>query len=352
MLHADHSFIARLGEISGDGIAIYDLNSRKFVYTNRYFRQIFNISEDSEIDDGKILLKFMPEEEKEHLQERYEELLSIGCISPTEFALKIKSRLSRLSGDVLWLEDSYSMAIFVKDITGIKQHEEYTVKYTAQKDAILDMIIHNLSGPLALTSDVISMIEKGEQSPPADISRLIEIIRENTRACISIVNDFLSREFSDSSLTTICKSRFDVVQRLTEMLDMMRAMEPEKKFILQGPVTSLFINADAVKLLQVFQNLLSNAIKFTASNGIIAVTVVEEEKTFSVEVKDNGSGIPAELQGALFNGKVKGYPGVKGEISNGMGLFLTHKLVSMMDGKIWFKTSPKGSVFTVSFFRE
>jgi two-component system sensor histidine kinase VicK len=352
MLHADHSFIARLGEISGDGIAIYDLNSRKFVYTNRYFRQIFNISEDSEIDDGKILLQFMPEEEREHLQERYEELLSIGCISPTEFALKIKSRLSHLSGDVLWLEDSYSMAIFVKDITGIKQHEEYLVKYTAQKDALLDMLIHNLSGPLALSNDVISLIEKKNALPDADISPLVRIIRENTQGCINIVNDFLSREFSDSSMTTLCKSRFDVVQRLTEILDMMRSMENEKQFVLDAPMGSLFINADAVKLLQVFQNLLSNAVKFTGSDGIITVKVSDEEKAFTVHVKDNGSGVPKELQAALFNNKVKGYPGMKGEMSNGMGLFLTHKLVTLMCGSISFETTSKGSVFSVSFPKE
>jgi hypothetical protein len=78
MQKADYSFITKLGDISGDGVAVFDLNIRQFVYTNIYFRNIFEIAPDDDIGDGSVLLKHVSEADRAYLNERYMELLSIG----------------------------------------------------------------------------------------------------------------------------------------------------------------------------------------------------------------------------------------------------------------------------------
>jgi two-component system, OmpR family, sensor histidine kinase VicK len=352
MQKADHSFITRLGDICGEGVAVYDLNTRKFVYTNRYFRDIFEVDEDVPIDDGNVLLKYINEEDREHLHERYVELLSIGCISATEFALKVRDKLKRLSGEVLWLEESYAMAVFVKDVTREKEHENYVLKYTAQKDTLLDMLIHNLSGPLMLSKEVIGLIEKNSDKSNEHVSRLVNIIRQNTQECLDIVNDFLKREFSDSSKVVTQNSRFDLVQKIREVMDVTREMNLDKQLILKSDIDMLLVDCDPVKLLQIIQNLLSNAIKFTPKNGVIEFRISEQDKTFSIAVKDNGIGVPEDVKPLLFIDKIKGREGVNGEVSNGMGLYLSHKLVTLLKGKISFISSDEGSEFKIVLPKE
>jgi two-component system sensor histidine kinase VicK len=350
MQKADYSFITKLGDISGDGIAVFDLNIRQFVYTNTYFRNIFEIGLHEDIGDGSVLLQYVSDADRAYLNERYMELLSIGCISETEFALKLKSREKRLSGDVLWLEESYAIALFVKDVSRQKELDDYVLKFTAQKDALLDMLIHNLSGPLALSRDVIDLIGREAGDGSARISNLVNIIRRNTEECLEIVNDFLKKEFSESSRTSVQKRRFDCVGIIRDVLSTIEIMNHGKKLVFDSADKAIDLNSDPVKFLQIIQNLLSNAIKFTGEKGSITIKIVEDKGFVTITVSDDGIGIPGNQKSQIFSAKVNGRTGLNGELSNGMGLFLTSQLVTLLSGEIWFESREgNGSLFGLKF---
>jgi two-component system sensor histidine kinase VicK len=350
MQKADYSFITKLGDISGDGVAVFDLNIRQFVYTNIYFRNIFEIAPDDDIGDGSVLLKHVSEADRAYLNERYMELLSIGCISETEFALQLKNREKRVSGDVLWLEDSYAIALFVKDVSRQKELEDYMLKFTAQKDALLDMLVHNLSGPLALSRDVIDLIGREAVDVSTRVSDLVSIIRKSTEECLDIVNEFLKKEFSESSRTPAQKRRFDCVSIIRDVLSTIEVMNHGKKLVVECGQQAIDVNSDPVKFLQIIQNLLSNAIKFTDENGVITINIAEEKGFVIITVSDNGIGIPGDQKLQIFSGKVEGRKGLKGEPTNGLGLFVTSQLVSLLGGEIWLESKEgSGSLFGLKF---
>lgn len=352
---SNYNFIKKIGDMTDDGIAVYDIKKGSFLYVNSNFTRIFGIDEKELFFDSKLILKFILAEDTAYLKMRYDELKETGCINTTEFRLIFPDHvLKHISCDMLVLEDTNLVTAFVKDISEAKKHEDYLIKYTAQKDTLLDMLMHNLSGPLQLSKDMISSLQKGySENNLADINKLLNIMQENTQQCIDIVNDFLRQEHFESAHTYVRKTRFDLIEKIHVTLDKLRAMNKDKVFTLTSEFENLNITSDAVKFFQVIHNVLSNAIKFTGDQGVIDIHVKEQETFFLISIKDNGVGIPEIDRGDIFLKKVKGRVGLKGEKSSGLGLSIAKKLVDLLNGKIWFESSEdKGSTFFILLPKE
>lgn len=110
------------------------------------------------------------------------------------------------------------------------------------------------------------------------------------------------------------------------------------------------IQADPVKLRQVFQNLIQNGAKFSRK-GIrpkIVVSARENLDDWTFAVADNGVGIPEEGKDKIFQmfkrlHSGSEYPGT------GIGLALVQKMVDQHGGKIWLESEVgKGTTFYLS----
>jgi DNA-binding response OmpR family regulator len=105
---------------------------------------------------------------------------------------------------------------------------------------------------------------------------------------------------------------------------------------------------DKEKVDKITYNLLSNAFKYTPSGSKItlAVTVDPAEKCLRMQVSDNGVGIPKEKQNELFKRFMQSS---FSSDSIGIGLHLTHELVNVHQGNIFFNENDGGgSVFTIT----
>ncbi|GAA4425861.1 hypothetical protein GCM10023188_07280 [Pontibacter saemangeumensis] len=105
------------------------------------------------------------------------------------------------------------------------------------------------------------------------------------------------------------------------------------------PDKPIFLNVDAMKILQVMNNLVSNAIKFTQDNGYITVSVEEEEAHVLLTVADNGIGIPANVQPYLFDRfTVARRAGLRGEKTTGLGMSIIKTIVELHNEEITFES--------------
>jgi CheY-like chemotaxis protein len=114
---------------------------------------------------------------------------------------------------------------------------------------------------------------------------------------------------------------------------------------------------DPTRIRQIFLNLLSNATKFT-EKGEIHVSIEEENpppepqagnvRTLKVSVKDTGIGIPADMQGEIFEAFKQVYTSTTKKYSGtGLGLAITKALVERMGGTIRINSEEgKGSEFS------
>ena len=113
----------------------------------------------------------------------------------------------------------------------------------------------------------------------------------------------------------------------------------------------LFVEADKDRLTQVISNLLSNAINFTKKGTIYINREKKEEEeeagcSVIVSIKDTGAGIDSEILPMLFTKfATKSYKG------NGLGLFISKRIMEAHGGDIWGKNNTdgtKGATFAIS----
>lgn len=93
---------------------------------------------------------------------------------------------------------------------------------------------------------------------------------------------------------------------------------------------------DAEIIERVMFNLLSNAFKFTPENGKISVRISTSGDHIHIEVKDNGKGIPREIQSHLFERFAN--TSLKGETGSGIGLSFVKSLMEIHHGDISYET--------------
>lgn len=348
---ADYNFVVKYGEVTPDGVAVFDLNSRKFVYVNRFLRHILGMGERETLDSGEAVLKFVHPDDMRYAEDRYRELLSIGCMPPVEIRVMQSGGDTRhISMEVLWLEECYTFALFVKDITALRKHEEFVVKVSAQKDTLLDMLLHSLSAPLYLSRDVLSLLKK-ESS--AEAERMVNIITDSTAHCIEIIQQYLQEEHTESTGVMVRKSRFNLVEKIKIVVSLISQINPSKQISLLSSLEDSFILTDEVKAIQIIHNILSNAVKYTTDTGSIDIHIQESDKAVRVSVSDDGIGVPEKLRDRILNERVTGTQGLNGEPSNGMGLYLCSQLARMINGRIsYFPGEGRGSRFVFDLPRE
>jgi two-component system sensor histidine kinase KdpD len=93
---------------------------------------------------------------------------------------------------------------------------------------------------------------------------------------------------------------------------------------------------------RVLQNLLDNAIRFTPEDGLIQVTAaLESSKTdwLIVSIRDNGPGIPEDVQDRIFQ---KFTTARHQQSGTGLGLAFCKMVVESHGGRIWTENNPEG----------
>ena len=166
---------------------------------------------------------------------------------------------------------------------------------------------------------------------------------------LRLINQLLEFRKMQNNKLALSLEETDVISFLYEIFlsfgDVAEQKNMNFRFLPSVPSYKMFI--DKGNLDKVTYNLLSNAFKYTPSNGtiILSVSVDEAKKTLQIQVSDTGVGIPKEKQNELFKRFMQS--NFSGD-SIGVGLHLSHELVSVHKGTIDYKDNEGGgSVFTV-----
>ena len=111
------------------------------------------------------------------------------------------------------------------------------------------------------------------------------------------------------------------------------------------PGQPAMIRGDEDMLKQAVLNLVTNAIEAMKNGGHLRISVVQEDGNVTLEVADNGPGIPAAQRDKVF----QLYFTTK-EKGSGIGLAMAYRAVQLHNGTVDFTTElDRGTTFRLTF---
>ncbi len=220
-----------------------------------------------------------------------------------------------------------------------------------RKDEFLATLAHELRNPLAPLRNGLQLLKLAK-----DDSALIERTRHmmdlQLGQMVRLIDDLLdvSRINKDmielsKELTTLDKVIRQAVETSGPLIDVQ-----QHKLDIDIPGEEILLDADVVRLTQVFANLLNNAAKYTPKGGHIAIKVRLEGESVAVSVTDNGIGIPADMLSKVFDMFTQVDSSLeRSQGGLGIGLSLVKRLVAMHGGSVEAASAgvARGSEFTV-----
>jgi PAS domain S-box-containing protein len=242
----------------------------------------------------------------------------------------------------------------LRDLTDIKMRittltnrvEALGLVDAARIDAIATLS-HELRNPLASISMAAAVLGKLVDGPSAQSS--LEVLQRNVGFATRMVEDLeqssraavgkLRLEWEPLQLDTELRAAIATAKHQTA------AQDRDVELLLPGgqPIS---IEADRLRLQQVFVNLIVNAIKFTSGGGQVWVTATVEARHAVIRIEDNGAGISPEMLESIFGMFTQvGRP----TVGLGIGLALVKNIVELHGGTVQARSDGlgKGSTFTV-----
>lgn len=218
------------------------------------------------------------------------------------------------------------------------------------KSRFVAMASHEFRTPLSTILSSASLIGHYDGEEHLEKRKKhIERIKSSARNLTDILNDFLSIEKLEQGRMDVIKEPVDMKELsalVVEELDGELKAGQKIHFVYTGPAD---IVQDKKIIHNVLLNLLSNAIKYSGQHTNIYLVVDAGGDMASIQVKDEGIGIPEEEQENLF-GKFYRAKNVGNIQGTGLGLNIVKRYVELLGGDISFASRQnEGTTFTVRF---
>jgi two-component system, sensor histidine kinase len=179
----------------------------------------------------------------------------------------------------------------------------------------------------------------------------------NAKSCASslleLINDILDFSKIEANKLIVENVPFTLRGLMLEAIAPFRMEAHRKRLKLTLDVdeqTPSTVSGDPMRLRQVLSNLIANAVKFTDSGAVrLTVTPSPIEGQVRFVVTDTGIGIAPDKQRIIFEAFAQADGTTTRQYGGtGLGLTITDRLVSLMDGRLQLESAPgRGSRFTV-----
>jgi signal transduction histidine kinase len=258
------------------------------------------------------------------------------------------------------------------ELKGLNEQLKYKDRL---KDQFINIAAHELRTPiqpiLGLT-EVIRSRSAASATQPKQDEEFLEIIIRNAKKLQGLSEKILDISKIENRILRLDKERFDINERLRDIINDIKSKEDEIEIIFAKPkVDPVIVDADRIRIDEVISNLLTNAVESTKNsvssgtsvydqhgNAITVFTTIKSNQGYNnkdninsknegeviISIRDRGTGIDPEIQDKLFTIFV-----TKSEKGSGLGLFISKGIAEAHGGKIWAENNTDGKGATFSF---
>ena len=249
---------------------------------------------------------------------------------------------------VLWIVYSH-LNQRRKTRESLMQHEQAQAINEAKLQFFMN-ISHEIRTPMTMIVSPLQKLVKTDRDPVRQ--RSYELIQRNANRILNLINQLMDLRKIDKNQMQMLFSEVDIVpfiKNICETVNDVADIRGIQTSLIDetGPGLKLWI--DTANFDKILMNLLSNSLKYTPNGGSIEVKLQEcmgneqmPDGVFILTVTDTGVGIPEGERSHIFDRFYQ----IRGNNINGggtgIGLNLTHSLVTLHHGTIELLDNPSG----------
>lgn len=234
---------------------------------------------------------------------------------------------------------------------------EMTIALWIRMDAIESFaadVAHEIKNPLTSLRSAVETTARLKD--PEQQRKMMAIIQEDVIRLDRLISDISDASRLDAELSRAETEPVDIGAMLAILVEVHDdTTDGGPRIRLEntaGDSGPLMVDGIESRLAQVFRNLLTNARSFSPGEGIITITTSRENGWIVVHIDDDGPGIPAGKEEAIFERFYTQRPeSEKFGIHSGLGLSISRQIVDTHGGRLFAtnRTGPSGEVLGARF---
>jgi two-component system sensor histidine kinase KdpD len=227
-------------------------------------------------------------------------------------------------------------AIALERVHYVEVARDALVKMESERlrNSLLAALSHDLRTPLAAMlglAEAMALTQPPMSPQQADIARTLV---EETKRLIALVNNLLDMARIQSGEVRLDLDWHPMEEVVGSAIRASAAALGERKVQVDIPPELPLVQMDAVLIERVLANLIENAAKHTPPEARIAVTARAAGGQLETAVEDDGPGIPAGKEEAIFEKFARGHP-ESATPGVGLGLAISRAIVAAHGGTIY-----------------
>lgn len=242
---------------------------------------------------------------------------------------------------------------------GIAIVRDVTERHDAQRERQLrevyrdfvTMVSHQFRTPLAvIDSTVHRMMRRGPLMDGAELSNRAMTIRNAVSGLSRLMDSTLTAERIDAGEMELTCRETDLGALLSNIRTRFLELMPERRIVLRLENMPP-LDCDVILLDQAFGNLLSNALKYSPPRETVEISASEDAGLIVVRVTDHGVGIPEAEQQRIFERFFRASTATTVQ-GSGIGLYTARQIARLHGGDIAVVSHPEtGTTFSLSLPR-
>ena len=204
---------------------------------------------------------------------------------------------------------------------------------------------HELRTPLALMQAQLELFSAEHPKVLPETAGFLLLLREQTERMTQMTKTLLEM----SELRTVpCNDRIEIAPMIEEIFADLTPLAEKNGIILESTGDGTMTGSDTL-IYRLLFNLTENAIRYNRPDGIVRITVTEEEKRLIIRVSDTGCGVPEQYRESIFQPFFRVDKSRSRENGGvGLGLSLVWEIVTLHGGEVRVeKSSKKGTTIAV-----
>lgn len=220
------------------------------------------------------------------------------------------------------------------------------------KERLWNMIATEIAAPLATINSRLHMFSAGSLGELTENGqRKVEGAEVESQRLMRLFQDLLRVDRDVDVRLSIETARCSLDELIGRAIDATQVHADRVRIRVDAAANSspIYLSLDGDRMVQVLVNLITNALKFSPENGRIQIATYQSDGWNTIEVTDEGPGIPVEMVERVFQPFVQARledATMKG--GSGLGLAICRRIVEAHGGTISVRNNPdRGCTFEI-----